>query len=80
MVLGCFAPVMKMNISIMERCIGENVLMNGHGDEKTQWFKYMMKELFKQKFEVEEICLCNLDECNNKRRDRSMKKNIKLGW
>jgi len=50
---------MKMHVSIMKRCIGEKVLMKGHNDKNTQWFKYMMKELFKQKFEVEEICLIN---------------------
>ena len=32
----------------MKRFIGEKVLMKGHNDEKTQWFKYMMKEAFKQ--------------------------------
>ena len=52
----------------MKRCIGEKVLMKGHNDEKTQWFKDMMKEVFKHKFEVEERCLSNLDQCNNKRR------------
>ena len=50
---------MKRHISIMKRCIGEKVLMKEHDDEKTQWFKGMMKEVFKQKFEVEEIGLCN---------------------
>ena len=34
---------MKMNVSIMKRCIGEKVLMKGHNDENTQWFKDMMK-------------------------------------
>ena len=38
----------------MKICIGEKVLMKGHDDEKTQWFKDMMKEVFKQKFKVEE--------------------------
>ena len=38
---------MKMHISIMKRCIGEKVLMKGHDDEKMQWFKDMMKEVFK---------------------------------
>ena len=51
----------------MKRCIGEKVLMKGHDDEKTQWFKDIMKGVFKQKFEVEERCLSNLDQCNNKR-------------
>ena len=35
----------------MKRCIGEKVLMKGHNDEKTQWFKDMLKEVKKQKFE-----------------------------
>ena len=47
----------------MKRCIGENVLMNGNDDEKTQWFKYMMKEVFKEKFEVEEKCHSNPNHC-----------------
>ena len=57
----------------MKRCIGEKVLMKGHDDEKTQWFKDMMKEVFREKFEVEERCLSNPDQCNNKRRPRPMK-------
>ena len=52
----------------MKRCIGEKVLIKGYNDEKTQWFKDMMKGVFKQKFEVEEMCLNNPDQCNNKRR------------
>ena len=52
----------------MKRCNGEKVLMKGHDDEYTQWFKYMMKEVFKQKFKVEEICLNNPYQCNNERR------------
>ena len=57
----------------MKRCIGENVLMNGKNDEKTQWFKDMMQEVFKHKFEVEERCLNDPNQCNNKRRQRPMK-------
>ena len=57
----------------MKRCIGEKVLINIHNDENTQWFKHMMKEVFKYKFEVEERCLNNPDQCNNKRRQRPMK-------
>ena len=57
----------------MKRCIGEKVLMKGHNDEKTKWFKDMIKEVFKQKLEVEEICLNNLNQCNNNRRKRPMK-------
>ena len=57
----------------MKRCIGEQVLMKGHNDEKTQWFKDMMKYVFKQEFKVEERCLRNPDKCNNKRRQRPMK-------
>ena len=45
----------------MKRCIGEKFLMNGHDDGNTQWFKDMMKEVFKYKFEVEERHLNNLD-------------------
>ena len=52
----------------MKRCISENVLMKGQNDENTQCFKDMMKEVFRHKFEEEEICLNNLDQCNNKRR------------
>ena len=57
----------------MKRCIGEKVLMKGHNDENTQCLKYMMKEVFKQKFEVEERRLNNLDQCKNKGRPRPMK-------
>ena len=57
----------------MKRCIGEKVLMEGHNDEKTQWFKEIMKGVFKQYFEVQERCLSNLDQRNNKRRQRPMK-------
>ena len=57
----------------MKRCIGEKVLMKGHNDENTQWFKYMMEEEFKHKFKVKERCLNNPDQCNNKRRQRPMK-------
>ena len=57
----------------MKRCIAEKVLMKGHNDEKTQWFKDIMKGVFKQKFEVEERCLSNPYQCNNKRRQRPMK-------
>ena len=32
----------------MKRCIGEKVLTKGYDDEKTQWLKEMMKEVFKQ--------------------------------
>ena len=35
--------LMKMHVSVKKRCIGEKVLMKGHVDEKTQWFKDMMK-------------------------------------
>ena len=56
----------------MKRCISEKVLMKGHNDEKRQWFKDMMKEVFKQQFKVEERCLNNPDQCNNKRRQRPM--------
>ena len=64
---------MKRHVSIMKRCISEKVLMKGHNDEKAQWFKYMMKEVFKQDLEVEEGCICNPNQCNNKRRQRPMK-------
>ena len=57
----------------MKRCIGEQVLMKGHNDEKTQWFKDMMKEVFKQEFEVKERCLNNPDQCYSKRRQRPIK-------
>ena len=57
----------------MKRCIGQKVLMKGHNDEKTQWFKDTIKEVFKQEFKVEERCLRNPDQCNNKRRQRPMK-------
>ena len=60
----------------MKRYIGEKVLMKGHNDKNTQWFKYMMKEVFKHKFEVEEICLNNPDQCNSKRRQIPMKLRI----
>ena len=57
----------------MKGCIGKNVLMKGHNDENTQWFKDIIKGVFNQKFEVEEICLNNPDQCNNKRRHILMK-------
>ena len=57
----------------MQRCMGEKVLMKGHNDENTQWFKDMTKEVFKQQFEVEERCLNNPNQCNNERRQRPMK-------
>ena len=57
----------------MKICIGEKVLMKGHDDEKTQWFKEMMKEFFKKKFKVEERCLSNPSQCNSKRRHKPMK-------
>ena len=47
--------------------------MKGHNDEKTKWFKDMMKEVFKKKFEVEEKFLSNTDQCNNKRKQIPMK-------
>ena len=68
MVSGCFALVHEKACFHMKRCIGEKVLMKGHDDEKTQWFKYMMKEVFKHKFEVDEICLGNPHQCNSNRR------------
>ena len=43
----------------MKRCIGEKVLIKGHNDENTQWFKDMMKEVFTHKLEMEEICVSN---------------------
>ena len=57
----------------MKRCISEKDLMKGHNDEKTQWFKDMMKQVFKHKFEVEERCLNNRDQCNIKGRHKPMK-------
>ena len=57
----------------MKKCIGEKVLMKVNNDEKTQWFKDMTKEVFKQEFIVEERCLINPDQCNIKRRQRPMK-------
>ena len=44
--------------------------MKGHDDENAQWFKYMMKDLFKQKFEVEERCLISPYQCSSKKRYR----------
>ena len=44
--------------------------MKGHNDEKTQWLKYMMEEVIKQKFEVEERCISSLDQCSSKKRQR----------
>ena len=48
-------------------------MMKRHNDEKTQWFKYMMKEVFKYNFEVEEIGIDNPYQWNNKRRQIPMK-------
>ena len=39
---------MKRHVSIMKIYIGEKVLIKGHNDENTQWFKDMMKEVFKK--------------------------------
>ena len=64
---------MKRHVSTMNRYIGENVSMKEYYDENTQWFKDMMKKVFKQKFEVEERCLNNPNQCNIKRRHRPMK-------
>ena len=57
----------------MKRCIGEKILLKGHDDENTQWFKDMIKEVFEHKFELGERCLNTPVQCNNKRRQRQMK-------
>ena len=35
----------KRNVSIMKRCIGENVFMKGRNDSKKLWKKYLNKSL-----------------------------------
>ena len=60
----------------MKRCIGEKVLMKGHDDEKTQWFKDMTKEVLNKCLKwKKDVSLVQINIAARKDRDQAMMKN-----